>query len=92
MLERREDQGAGRLDTTDHLGDEVDVLAGHQPGRVGREQPVGHLDLARGVDASYGDPGQLDRPPDPGREVAGLVEDEPHHLAAHHAAPEHCHA
>ena len=61
------------------------------PGRVGGEEPVGDVDLARGVDTTYGHPGQLHGTPDPGREVTGLFLDQSHHLGADHTAPENCH-
>ena len=82
VLERGQDQRPGRLDAADHLDHQVDVAAGDQAVRVGGEQPVGHVDVARRVEAAYGDADQLDRRADPGGEVAGLLGEQPHHLRA----------
>ena len=63
MVERGEDQRAGGLDAPDDLDDQVHVVAGHQPGGVGRQQVRRHVHLASGVEAAYGDPHQLDGAP-----------------------------
>ena len=62
--------------------DQVDVVAGDQACGVGGEQPVGDVDLARRVEAAYGDADQLDRRAHAGGEVAGLLGEQPHHLRA----------
>ena len=89
VLERGEDQRAGRLDAADHLDDQVDVVAGDQPRGVGGQQPLGDLDLARRVEPAYGDTDELDRGAHPGRQVAGLLLQQPHHLRADRAAAQH---
>ena len=57
-------------------------------GRVGGQQPVGHVDLAGRVEAAYGDADQLDRRADPGREVTGLLLEQADHLGADRPAAE----
>ena len=88
VLQRGEDQRPGRLDAADDLDDDVHVVAGDQRGRVGGEQPLGHLDLAGRVEAAYGDADQLDRLADPRLEVTGLLLQEADHLRADRAAAE----
>ena len=50
--------------------------------------PRGDLGVALRVGPAYGDPDQLDRRADPRGQVAGLLVQQPDHLAAHGAAPE----
>ncbi len=91
MVERGEDQRAGRFDAADHLDDEVDVVAGDERLGVGGEQALGDVDVARRVDASYGDPDELDRRADAGLEVVGLLEKQADHLRPDGAAAQHGH-
>ncbi len=68
------------LDAADHLDDQVDVVARHEAGGVRGQQPVGYVDLARRVDAAYGDPDELDRRAHARLEVVGLLLQEPDDL------------
>ena len=62
-----------------------------RPARVGREQLVGHVDVARRVEAAYGDADQLDRRADPRGQVVGLLVQQPHHLDPTDAAAQQRH-
>ena len=60
----------------------------HEARGVGGEQLARHLGVALQLGTAYGDPDQLDRHPDPGRQVVALLAQQPHHLAADGAAAE----
>ena len=79
------------LDAADHLDHDVDVVAGHEPGDVGGEQPVGQVDVTRRVEASYADSHQLDPGADPRGQVVALLGQQADHLGPDRPAAEHGH-
>ena len=87
VVEGTQDQRAGRLDATDDLDDEVGPR--DQLLRVGREQAVGDLHLARRVEPAYGDAHELERRAHARGQVTGLLVEQAHHLRAHRSAAEH---
>ena len=91
ILERGQDERPGRLDAADHLHHHVDVVTRHQPDRVGGQQPVGDLDVAGRVEATYGHADELDRRTHARGQVVTLLGQQSHHLGADRAATQHCH-
>ena len=62
---------------------------GDQAVGVGGQQPVGDVDVARRVEAAYGDADQLDGCADPSGQVAGLLGQQSDHLRPDRAAAQH---
>jgi hypothetical protein len=89
VLHAGEDQRARRLDAADDLDHEVDVVTAHEPRGVGRDERG--IDAARAVGAAHGDPGQLQRPPDPRGQVVGVFGEQARDLAPDDAAAEQRH-
>ena len=80
VLQRGEDQRAGRLDAADDLDDDVDVARATRPAASVVSSPRAPSTSRLRVEAAHGDPDQLDGRPDAGLEVAGLLLQEAHHL------------
>ena len=85
-LEGCQDEGAGGLDATDELDDEV--IAGGDGGGVVGEELAGEVGVARGAHVAHGDAGDLQAGAGAGGEVVGLLAKEADDLAADGAGAE----
>ena len=85
-LQRLQQPRAHGLDAADHLDDDVHVRPRDQRRRVRGEQLP---QLGVPVRAAHGHPDQLDGRAHPGREIGGLLAQQPHDFAPDRAAPQH---
>ena len=85
-VQRGEQQRAYRLDTADHLDDEVDVVADDKRLGVGREQIRRDVGVLRRP--AHRHTGQFERNAHASRQVVGLLVHEPHDLRTHDPAAE----
>ena len=78
MLQRREDQRAGRLDAAHELDHQVGVL--DQGVGVGGEQFLRQVDIPLGIDVAHGDAGELQAGTGTGGKGVGVVNENPRNL------------
>ena len=86
--ERCQQQRARRLDATDDLDDDVDVVARDQPGGIGREQRRVDRQVTFAVRSAHGDADELDGCADTRGQVVAVLMQQPDDLAADDAAAE----
>ena len=86
MLERAQDELAGRFDAADHLDDDVDVASGDEAGGVRGEQLVRHVEAALPLEPAHGDAGELERRTDPLGELGRVAGEQARDLGAHDTA------
>jgi len=88
VLHGGQQQRPGGLDAADHLDHDVHVRAGGQGHGIAGEQRRVHRHRAGPARPPDRHPGHLQRGPDPGGQVGGLLAEQPVHLRTHPAAAE----